>query len=99
MSQLSTASPVCFILTADRARARPFYIGVLGLSVVHEDDFAVTLALAGQFREVWCQAIAVGVVAGATHGRLGLTGGGIALDSLRSSGRTCDTQGQQQTHD
>ena len=47
MSQLSTASPVCFILTADRARARPFYIGVLGLSVVHEDDFAVTLALAG----------------------------------------------------
>ncbi|MOA27932.1 hypothetical protein D3C78_1488400 [compost metagenome] len=61
--------------------------------------FEIALALTGQFREVRCQAVAVGVVAGATDGRLGLAGGGIAFDGLRSSGRTCDTQGQQQTHD
>jgi hypothetical protein len=50
--------------------------------------FEVTLALAGQFREVRCQAVAVGVVAGATDGRLGLASGGIAFDGFGSSGRT-----------
>jgi len=47
MSVLSAANPVSFILTADRPRAKPFYIGVLGLAPVSEDDFALTLALGG----------------------------------------------------
>jgi catechol 2,3-dioxygenase-like lactoylglutathione lyase family enzyme len=47
MSSLHAATPVSFILTADRARAKPFYIGVLGLPVLAEDDFALTLGLAG----------------------------------------------------
>ena len=46
MSLLS-ASPVTFILTADRTRAKPFYAGALGLPILAEDDFAVTLELAG----------------------------------------------------
>lgn len=47
MTIISAASPVSFILTADRARAKPFYVGVLGLPIVGEDDFAVTLGLGG----------------------------------------------------
>ena len=47
MSQLAAAHPVSFILTADRARAKPFYAGALGLPILSEDDFAVTLGLAG----------------------------------------------------
>ena len=47
MSSLTAASPISFILTADRARAKPFYLGALGLPVVAEDPFAVTLGLAG----------------------------------------------------
>lgn len=46
MSLLS-ASPVAFILTADRVRAKPFYAGALGLSILREDDFAVTFDLGG----------------------------------------------------
>ncbi|MCB2079953.1 MAG: VOC family protein [Novosphingobium sp.] len=46
MSSLNAASPVSFILTADRARAKPFYVGVLGLPILSEDAFAVTLGLA-----------------------------------------------------
>lgn len=42
---LQAASPVAFILTADRAKAKPFYAGALGLPIVSEDDFAVTLDL------------------------------------------------------
>jgi catechol 2,3-dioxygenase-like lactoylglutathione lyase family enzyme len=41
------ADPVCFILTADRTRAKPFYAGALGLPILDEDDFAVTLDLGG----------------------------------------------------
>jgi len=42
---LLSANPVAFILTADRTRAKPFYAGALGLPILSEDDFAVTLDL------------------------------------------------------
>lgn len=42
---LLSASPVAFILTADRTRAKPFYAGALGLPILSEDDFAVTFDL------------------------------------------------------
>ncbi|MBV1689760.1 VOC family protein [Novosphingobium sp. G106] len=42
---LLSASPVAFILTADRTRAKPFYAGALGLPILSEDDFAVTFGL------------------------------------------------------
>lgn len=47
MSLLATASPVSFVLTADRTRSKPFYAGALGLPILHEDDFAVTFGLDG----------------------------------------------------
>jgi catechol 2,3-dioxygenase-like lactoylglutathione lyase family enzyme len=34
---------VAFVSITDAARARAFYSGTLGLSVVHEDDFAIVL--------------------------------------------------------
>jgi catechol-2,3-dioxygenase len=34
--------PVCFIITADRAKAKTFYADVVGLKVLGEDDHAVT---------------------------------------------------------
>jgi len=50
MRLLADAAPVSFILTADRARAKPFYAGALGLAIIAEDDFSVTFALAGGAR-------------------------------------------------
>ena len=47
MSLIAAAAPVSFILTADRARAKPFYAGALGLPILGEDDFAVTFGLGG----------------------------------------------------
>lgn len=47
MSSLADAAPVSFILTANRAMAKPFYAGALGLPILAEDDFAVTFGLAG----------------------------------------------------
>lgn len=47
MSLPAKASPVSFILTADRIRAKPFYAGVLGLKIIAEDDFAITFDLGG----------------------------------------------------
>jgi len=47
MSSIVQASPVSFILTSNRATAKPFYAGALGLPIVAEDGFAVTFALAG----------------------------------------------------
>ena len=47
MSSIAQAAPVSFILTANRAIAKPFYAGALGLPIAAEDDFAVTFALAG----------------------------------------------------
>jgi catechol 2,3-dioxygenase-like lactoylglutathione lyase family enzyme len=34
--------PVCFIITADRAKAKAFYVDVVGLRLMGEDDHAVT---------------------------------------------------------
>ncbi|MGE3693550.1 MAG: VOC family protein [Novosphingobium sp.] len=47
MEILQSASPVSFILTSDRTRAKPFYAGALGLKILSEDPFAVTFALSG----------------------------------------------------
>ena len=41
----AASAPVCFVITADRAKARPFYADVLGLRVLGEDDHAVTFDL------------------------------------------------------
>ncbi|WP_443747423.1 VOC family protein [Asticcacaulis solisilvae] len=40
---LSSATPMGFLLVTDRARARAFYEGLLGLGFVDEDDFALVL--------------------------------------------------------
>jgi catechol 2,3-dioxygenase-like lactoylglutathione lyase family enzyme len=45
MSLPAASAPVCFVLTADRARARPFYAEVLGLRLLGEDDHAATFDL------------------------------------------------------
>jgi len=42
MALPSTAQPMCFVLTANRARSRPFYAEVLGLRLLGEDDHAAT---------------------------------------------------------
>jgi len=47
MRLLGEAAPVSFILTSDRARAKPFYAGALGLPIVSEDEFSVTFGLDG----------------------------------------------------
>ncbi len=44
---LGTATPVTFILTADREKAEPFYRDVLGLTLVVRDDYATTFDLNG----------------------------------------------------
>ena len=44
---LNGAPPVCFILTANRDRARHFYSDVLGLPETGADDFAVSYDLGG----------------------------------------------------
>ena len=43
----ATACPQAFVLTADRARALPFYRDVLGLALLGEDDWGATFALGG----------------------------------------------------
>jgi catechol 2,3-dioxygenase-like lactoylglutathione lyase family enzyme len=45
MSLPTAAQPVCFVLTANRALAKPFYADVLGLRMMGEDDHAVTFDL------------------------------------------------------
>lgn len=42
MSIPANAAPVTFVITANRAAAKPFYADVLGLRVLGEDDHAVT---------------------------------------------------------
>jgi catechol 2,3-dioxygenase-like lactoylglutathione lyase family enzyme len=44
---LTGAKVVAFVSTTDGRRARAFYEGILGLRVVEEDDFALTLDAAG----------------------------------------------------
>lgn len=41
----AASAPLCFVLTADRARSKPFYANVLGLKLLGEDDHAVTFDL------------------------------------------------------
>ena len=36
---------MCFVLTADRAKSKPFYADVLGLRLMGEDDHAATFDL------------------------------------------------------
>ncbi len=55
----------------------------------------VTLALAGQFREVRRRAVAIRTVTGAAHRGFRLARGGIAS----GMGKAGQTQGQQQTHE
>jgi catechol 2,3-dioxygenase-like lactoylglutathione lyase family enzyme len=43
MSLPANAPPVCFVLTANRAKSLPFYRDVLGLRVLGEDSHAATL--------------------------------------------------------
>ena len=45
MSLPAVAQPLCFIMTADRAKAKPFYADVLGLRLLGEDDHAATFDL------------------------------------------------------
>lgn len=47
MSMLTHASPVTFILTGDREKAKAFYTETLGLTEVGEDDYSVIYDLAG----------------------------------------------------
>jgi catechol 2,3-dioxygenase-like lactoylglutathione lyase family enzyme len=41
----AAAQPVCFVLTADRAKSKPFYADVLGLRLLGEDGHAATFDL------------------------------------------------------
>ncbi|MCZ8019096.1 VOC family protein [Novosphingobium sp.] len=45
MSLPQAAAPVCFVLTADRTRSKPFYAEVLGLRLLGEDAHAATFDL------------------------------------------------------
>lgn len=47
MALPSTAKPIGFIATADRARATAFYRDTLGCRLVGEDRFAATFDMAG----------------------------------------------------
>ena len=47
MTLPAAAAPVTFILTADRARTKPFYADVLGLTLIAEEDFGVVFDLGG----------------------------------------------------
>jgi catechol 2,3-dioxygenase-like lactoylglutathione lyase family enzyme len=47
MGILAGHSPIIFIMTSDRARAKAFYIDKLGLNLVAEDPFAATFDLNG----------------------------------------------------
>ena len=45
MSLPAASAPVCFVLTADRVRSKPFYANVLGLRLLGEDSHAATFDL------------------------------------------------------
>lgn len=47
MPPLTNAQPCTFVLTADRTVSLPFYVEVLGLKVMAEDDHAVTIDIGG----------------------------------------------------
>jgi catechol 2,3-dioxygenase-like lactoylglutathione lyase family enzyme len=41
----AAAQPVCFVLTTDRTKSKPFYADILGLRMLGEDGHAVTFDL------------------------------------------------------
>ncbi len=47
MGILTNATPIGIVCVRDRARAKPFYRDVLGLHLVHEDDFAAVFEVGG----------------------------------------------------
>ena len=47
MTTLADARLVAFVSTTDFARARAFYVDLLGLRAVAQDDFALTVAAGG----------------------------------------------------
>jgi catechol 2,3-dioxygenase-like lactoylglutathione lyase family enzyme len=47
MGILESATPAIIICTRDRARAASFYRDILGLSLIHEDNFASVFNIAG----------------------------------------------------
>ena len=47
MTRLAAATPMTFIATADRDRAKAFYRDTLGLALTHEDEFACVFDLNG----------------------------------------------------
>ncbi len=49
MQTLATAKPIAFILVRDREKAKAFYSGVLGLTLVSEDNFAAVYDLNGMY--------------------------------------------------
>lgn len=84
---LSDSPPVCFILTADIAKARAFYSGTLGLREVAEDPFAVTYDLVGTALRL----TSVGGHRPGPHTVLGWTVTDIdaAVDALAAKGVAC----------
>jgi catechol 2,3-dioxygenase-like lactoylglutathione lyase family enzyme len=44
---LRTATPICFVATADGAAARQFYEEVLGLTCLSDDEYGVVFELSG----------------------------------------------------
>ncbi len=49
MQTLAIAKPIAFILVRDREKAKAFYSGVLGLTLVSEDNFAAVYDLNGMY--------------------------------------------------
>ena len=49
---LATAKLTAFVATSDGARARAFYEGVLGLTVISDDDFALAVDAGGTMLRV-----------------------------------------------
>ncbi len=49
---LADATPICFVATADAARARAFYVDVLGLELVEDSPFALVFDAAGTMLRV-----------------------------------------------
>ena len=47
MAVLTNATPIGIICVRDRERAKTFYRDVLGLSLVHEDNFAAVFEVGG----------------------------------------------------
>lgn len=45
MALPANSAPMCFVMTTDRSRAKPFYADVLGLRILGEDGHAVTFDL------------------------------------------------------